>query len=136
MTVTDVATTVAVTCAVTATVFVLLVPVRHPTLQEATAFLVLTAASYFVSVALPPVLALFFCAWIVKSYPGRAMAEKFTISAPHAAKRDDDAPSGNASPIYHDASMLSAADVRPARDPESMLATPGMLYAAQTADLE
>jgi hypothetical protein len=105
--------------------------VRQPTLQESTAFLVLTAASYALSPSLPPVLALFYCAWLLKSYPYHMRAEQFSINAPHKDAKNE-GPVGEDAPIYHDGSRLAEADVDKRRGPQALLATPDMLHVAQT----
>lgn len=122
---------VVITCSVVATAFVLFMDVRQPTLQESTAFLVMTAASYALSPSLPPVLALFYCAWLLKSYPYHLRAEQFTISAPHDQKPDK-GPAGEDAPIYHDGSRLAKAEVDKRRGQQALLATPDMLHVAQT----
>lgn len=122
---------VVVTCSVVATAFVLFMDVRQPTLQESTAFLVLTAASYALSPSLPPVLALFYCAWLLKSYPYHMRAEQFSINAPHK-ETNDKGPTGEYTPIYHDGSRLADADVDKRRGVQTLLATPDMLHVAQT----
>lgn len=122
---------VVVTCSVVATAFVLFMDVRQPTLQESTAFLVMTAASYALSPSLPPVLALFYCAWLLKSYPYHMRAEQFSINAVDEATNPA-GPVGRDTPIYHDGSRLSEADVDKRRGPQALLATPDMLHVAQT----
>lgn len=122
---------VVVTCSVVATAFVMFMDVRQPTLQESTAFLVLTAASYALSPSLPPVLALFYCAWLLKSYPYHMRAEQFSINAPHKDAKNE-GPVGEDAPIYHDGSRLAEADVDKRRGPQALLATPDMLHVAQT----
>jgi hypothetical protein len=128
------AASVAVTCAVVATVFVLIVEVRHPSVQEATAFLVLTAASYVLSPSLPPVLAMFFVAWIIKTMDRHLETETFTINAPYKGPRRD-GPAGNDAPIYHDGSRLARADLSERVEKEALLATPELLHAAQSRDV-
>lgn len=122
---------VVVTCSVVATAFVLFMDVRQPTLQESTAFLVMTAASYALSPSLPPVLALFYCAWLLKSYPYHMRAEQFTINAPHKETKNP-GPRGEDAPIYHDGSRLAKAELDKRRGAQSLLATPDMLHVAQT----
>lgn len=122
---------VVVTCAVVATAFVLFMDVRQPTVQESTAFLVFTAASYALSPTLPPVLALFYCAWLLKSYPYHMRAEAFSINAPHKEAKNE-GPDGKDTPIYHDGSRLASADIDRRRGPQALLATPDMLHVAQT----
>lgn len=125
------AVSVVVTCAVVATAFVLFMDVRQPTLPESTAFLVLTAASYALSPSLPPVLALFYCAWLLKSYPYHMRAEQFSINAPHKEVADA-GPAGTDAPIYHDGSRLADAKLDKRRTASALLATPDMLHVAQT----
>lgn len=122
----------AAAAAVAATAFVMLTDVRQPSVPESTAFLVLTAASYMLSPSLPPVLALLFAAWIIKSYPHRVAAEKFTIEAPHSPAPDQ-GPDGNDEPIYHDGSRLAPTPPQRSEGHKRALATPEMLFAAQSS---
>lgn len=126
------ATGIVTAAAVAASAFVLLTDVRPPTVPESTAFLVLTASSYMLSKTLPPVLALMYAAWVIKSYPHKVATEQFTIEAPHAPAADA-GPVGNDEPIYHDGSRLSPTPMPGPKGYERALATPEMLYAAQSS---
>lgn len=118
--------------AVAATAFVLLTDVRPPSVPESTAFLVLTASSYMMSPSLPPVMALLFAAWVIKSYPHRAASERFTIEAQHAPVLDS-GPVGHDDPIYPDGSRLAKTPPAGPRGIERALATPERLYDAQSS---
>ena len=111
-----------VACVVVGTVFILFMDVRQPTVKESTAFLVATAASYSLSPELPPVMALFFSAWLIKSYPYHVRSENFSINAPHELVELECV----GSPELHPAPSANK------RDPASLLATPKMLHSAQT----
>ncbi len=111
--------------AVAASVVLYMTDVRRPTVPESAAYLVLTAASYMLSPRLPPVLALLFAVWVIKSMP---TAEAFTIEAPHEPVEDRDAP------IPDDGRARLAPTPAPGRrGVERALATPAMLHAAQSS---
>jgi len=123
----DVATVI-MTLAVIATVYVLLMDVRPPKTSEAAAFLVLVGVSYLVSPELPPVLALLFSAWLVKTY-FTVSREPFSVNAIVHEGPAYRGPTGYDPMDEPDAPAPKKAP----RSYETTLATPEALFAAQSA---
>lgn len=108
-------------------------PARPPSVRESVAALVLTAASYLLSPALPPSFALLFCALLLRTLP--AAAERFTVAAPHAPEPHPGAPLGRSPPHEVRLGAYGGAPLPRARRPERALATAAMLHGAQSDEI-